>query len=137
MSTGPAPDARVAAKAFFEAWKTRDWTAMNANTQLTWALQNEPAGTRLREIFGGQALEDYVIGAVASVTGLKEAVVDVFVGMKIRHSTAPKDEKLKWIYRRWRVISEREAFKAEVHEDAHWGVNPISIRPTTKKLAHL
>lgn len=137
MSTGPAPAARAAAKQFFEAWQQRDWHAMSKHTQLTWALQNMPAPARLRDIFGGQALEDFQIGAVARVTGLKEAVVDVFVGMKIRPLTSPEDEKMQWIYRRWRVISEREANQAEIHEEARWGINPISLRPTTKKLAHL
>lgn len=135
--TGPADDARAAAQSFFEAWQERDWEAMVEVSQLTWAIQNDPAKDRVRDIFGGAELEEFAIGAVQQVTGLKESVVDVFVGMKIRAETLPEEEKLPWIYRRWRVISEREAFKAEVGEGCRWGVNPISIRPTTKKLAHL
>ncbi len=137
MKPGLADEAKDAAKSFFEAWQARDWKAMVEVTQLTWAIQNEPATNRIRDIFSGTELEAFAIGAVAQVTGLKESVVDVFVGMKIRAETTPEEEKVRWIYRRWRVISEREAFKAEVGEGCRWGVNPISIRPTTKKLAHL
>jgi len=135
VSTSIDPRFREAIRGFLQAWQDKDWLEMEKHTQLSWAIENTPAHERLKDILSGNVLESFQIGALNRPNGLKDAVIDAVVTMRMRKTTDDKGAEPEEIYRRWRIIAEKEAYRPDLSEGATFGVNPQSIRPATRKQA--